>query len=87
MKTKYKTFKTQLKERIAYYCRKGDSIALLEPITVYVDRIDGYNGLQRMDICEFYRDGRGVACISDGINYRTVHSLTEKQCFEIVWVL
>lgn len=87
MKTTSKTFKAQLKERIAYYCGKGESIALLESIPVYVDRTDGYDGLQRMDVSELYRDGRGVACISDGINYRTVHSLSEKQCFEVAWGL
>lgn len=79
-----KTAKQTLKDRIAYYVGKGEEIALLEPITIQVQRTDGYTGTADFIITELYRNGRGVACVSDGINYRTVHEIEETQCATIL---
>lgn len=75
-----KTAKQALKEFISYMIEAGQSIALLEPVKALVNRTDGEADTQEMIITELYRNGRGVCCVTDGINYRTVHELAEDQC-------
>lgn len=78
------TAKQSLKNYIAYLIGKNQSIGLLEAVKADVPRTDGIAGTREFEITELYRDGRGVCHISDGINRRSVHELTESQCKHIL---
>lgn len=78
------TTRQSLENYISYLIGKGQSISLLEAVKIAVPRTDGIAGTREFEITELYRDGRGVCHISDGINRRSVHELTESQCKHIL---